>query len=146
MKIIIAVILFAASAFGQLTFIAPTTKALTNSKTTLAFNVTGSADIIALQGNIVFDPTVLSPAGANFGCSLGDLTTGFGLYCNEIAPGVIRFSEYCGCYGFDGDGTVLNIRFYTHKGSTDITFDDIMFFNEGGYTETNLTDGFISLQ
>ena len=108
--------------------------------------------IIAFQFNIIYDPTVITPTGTNFGCSTkGTLseTVGMIAYCNVAPAGTLRVAVY-GAYPMSGSGTVLNLRFATANGAlpgavSALNFDNIYFFNERGYVTTTPHNGRITL-
>jgi hypothetical protein len=108
--------------------------------------------IIAFQFNILYDPTVITPAGTNFGCSTnGTLSEAAGMIatCNVAPAGTLRVAVY-GAYPLSGSGTVLNLKFATATGAlpgavSSLNFDNIYFFNEQGYVTTSAHNGRITL-
>ena len=106
--------------------------------------------VIAFQFNILYDPTVITPAGVNFGCITdGTLSGNAGMTasCNVSPVGVLRVAVY-GAYPMSGSGTVLNLKFATVGGAgsnSTLDFQNLYFFNESGYLPTTAHNGRITL-
>lgn len=121
--------------------VAPAMSGHTNSKVTTAFTVTDADEIIAFQFNVHYDPLVLTPTD----CSTGSLAFPMLTVCNVDPDGTLRVAVY-GSTSFSGDGTILNVKFYTHKGSSDLAFSDVYFFDQNGWVESSAEDGEIILE
>lgn len=101
-------------------------------------DLTGNG-IGSYQFNILFDPTVVTPSGANFGCSTaGTLTASAGLsaICNVSPEGTLRVAVF-GAGTMAGAGTILNLTFATNTVSppanvSGLTFQNVKFYNGAG--------------
>lgn len=91
--------------------------------------------INSYQFNLQYDPTVIDPTGANFGCSTtGTLTgnAGLAVICNVLPDGTLRVAVF-GSGTMTGSGTILNITFATDPSAvpgniSPLTFDRVSFF------------------
>jgi len=98
-----------------------------------------SAGIFAFQFNIVYDPTVIEPSGANFGCSTAGTiagTAGLSPTCNVLPDGTLRVSV-SGANPMTGSGTILKVTFATTPTAvvgnvSPLTFQSVFFFNSSG--------------
>ncbi len=109
--------------------------------------------IIAFQFNILYDPMLIQPVGANFGCSTeGTLAGDAGLsaVCNVTPDGTLRVAVY-GSGSIAGSGTLLNLTFTTGAAAvagdvSSLIFENVFFFNGGGQVVSNSHNGLIILQ
>lgn len=112
-----------------------------------------SNGIFAFQFNIVYDPTVIDPTGANFGCSIdGTLAGNAGMtaICNVTPDGTLRVAAY-GAYPMTGSGTVLNIIFRTDSAAVNgsvspLLFRDAYVFNSSGVVANTTRNGQIRVE
>lgn len=91
-------------------------------------NITSSG-IFAFQFNIVYDPTVIDPTGANFGYSIdGTLAgnAGMSAICNVTPDGTLSVAAY-GAYPMTGSGTNLNIIFRTDSAAVNRSVSPLVF-------------------
>lgn len=144
---LIFILIFTFAAFGQLTVNAPVMTGPANAKVTIPITVKHAEGIIACQFILDYDPDVLTPINHNFGCETGDLAFPMITLCNVVEgqEGILRVVTY-GATNFSGDGVILNVTFYTHKGGSTLEFDDIFFFDQQGAVEVNEHNGGIELQ
>ncbi len=122
---------------------APTVFRLTPSTIVIpitASDITGNG-IIAFQFHILYDPLVVNPSGANFGCSTsGTIAGAAGLSptCNVAAGDAGRLQvSVSGVGPMTGSGTILKITFVTNPISppgsfSPLTFQNVFFYNLGG--------------
>lgn len=102
-------------------------------------DVTGQG-ISSFQFDIVFDPTVIDPSGANFGCSAPPGTVagnaGFAIVCNVPPGDPVRLKV--AAFGFvnplAGSGTLMNISFNTDPSAvggdfSPLNFEAVQFFS-----------------
>ena len=122
---------------------APTVFRLTPSTIVIpitASDITGNG-IIAFQFHILYDPLVVNPNGANFGCStVGTIAGAAGMSptCNVASGDAGRLQvSVSGANAMTGSGTILKITFVTNPiappGSfSPLTFQNVFFYNLGG--------------
>jgi hypothetical protein len=110
------------------------------------------AGIFAFQFNIIYDPLVIDPIGANFGCSTeGTLAEAAGLsaVCNVTPDGTFRVAVY-GALPMTGAGTIINVTFATDTAAatgndSPLRFENVYFFNAAGAVVLRAHDGNVSL-
>ena len=106
-----------------------------------------AGNIISYQFIMLFDPSVVRPAGANFGCSAaGTLSAGMSVVCNESPTGTLRVAVY-GAYGFTGSGNLLNLTFSAvgNPGSSSELRFKWPFVHEG-YPASQWWNGYVIVQ
>ena len=130
---------------GSITLTAPTTtkgQGVTFTIPITLDDVTGQG-ITAFQFDVLFDPNVIDPSGANFGCSApgGTLAGNAGLlvFCN--IPGGDPTRLKIASFGFGGQltgaGTLMNIQFTVDAGAVPGNVSPLTFF-------FGASDGFFS--
>lgn len=111
-----------------------------------------SVGIVAYQFNILYDPAVIDPFGANFGCSTaGTISGAAGLSatCNVLPDGTLRVSV-SGAGTISGGGALLNLTFKTDDfavsgSSSPLDFRDAFFFNGSGIVTHTTVNGRITV-
>ncbi|MBK9529055.1 MAG: hypothetical protein IPO41_12225 [Acidobacteria bacterium] len=133
---------------------APTANQLVGSTVALPITVddiTGDG-IFTGQFDLLYDPAVITPSGANAGCSAAGTivgNAGVAPFCSILASGRIRV-VLAGASAWTGSGTLVNINFTAIgiAGNTSaLTFPalNIEFSNDGGTVPVNPHPGQITL-
>lgn len=115
------------------------TKRLPATPFVVPVTVDNAGGIIAFQFNILYDPAVMHPSGANFGCSTsGTLASGRSPVCNVALgdEGRLQVSVFGGS-AMSGTGTVLNVTFQADAlavsgNISPLSFEAVNFFNNSG--------------
>ncbi len=115
------------------------TKRLPATPFVVPITVDTAGGIIAFQFNVLYDPAVMDPSGANFGCSTsGTLAAGRSPVCNVVPgdEGRLQVSVF-GSGAMSGTGTVLNVTFQADASAVSgnvspLTFEAVTFFDNSG--------------
>jgi hypothetical protein len=114
-------------------------------------DITGDG-IIAYQFDVVYDPAVINPTGANAGCStVGTISgmVGTNVLCNVSPVGRLNLSSL-GFLPIEGMGTLVNLTFTVSPTAimgeqSPLTFENGFFFDDMGQVASNPNDGLITV-
>lgn len=139
---------------GPFTLTAPTVNRMIPSTFEVPITVDEISDlgINSFQFIVLYDPALLVPSGANFGCSSdATLSAGLALLCNVVPgqEGMLRITAF-GTTAIAGSGTLLNLTFATATGvtsgsSSTLTFQNVFFFKSSVAVPYLLHSGRVTL-